>query len=246
MIQGPVLAGQAAAPEGTIYPAANPKGHYQDEEKLPDWGGLWAVQFQRRVAGAPAPEQIQPKGKYKEDLEKERAYQDAHHGEPLREVSYCAPPGTPGIMSVGQYPFEFLFTPGRVTILAEAYTGERRIYTDGRSHLPPDEIEPSFFGDSIGHWEGDTLVVNTIGIKTTTQIAGVGHSDKLVVDERIHLDPANKDVLIDEITSTDPEALEKPYHQTVRYARHRDWDMQEYICENDRNTIAPDGTVNFK
>ena len=72
----------------------------------------------------------------------------------------CLPPGMPGIM--GQpYPMEFLMTPGQVTIVIEAYNQIRHIYTDGRP-LPADP-DPTFYGTSVGHWEGDTLVAETVG-----------------------------------------------------------------------------------
>ena len=244
------LAGQPAAPPtGPVHPAATPKGNYAALNNLPDWGGVWIVAFQRRAAGAPAApaqEPIKPKGAYKERVEAGRAYAAAHNGEPLLDVSSCTAPGTPSIMGTGQYPIEFLFTPGRVTTLHEAWTGQRRIYTDGRGHIPADELELSFYGDSIGHWEGDTLVVNTIGMKPSTKVSGVGHSPKQVVDERIHLDPNDKDVLIDEITVTDPDALEQPYKYSVRYGRHRDLELLEFICaENDRNGLGADGRAIF-
>jgi hypothetical protein len=69
----------------------------------------------------------------------------------------CLPPGMPGIM--GQpYPMEFLLTPGQVTILIEAYQQVRHIYTDGRKLPPQGEPQPWWYGYSVGHWEGDTLV----------------------------------------------------------------------------------------
>src|SRR5579863_2715548 len=74
----------------------------------------------------------------------------------------CLPPGMPGIM--GQpYPIEVLMTPGLVTIVTEAYTQVRHIYTDGRP-LPQDP-DPSFDGTSVGRWEGDTLIVETAGFE---------------------------------------------------------------------------------
>ena len=66
----------------------------------------------------------------------------------------------PGIM--GQpYPMEFLLTPGQVTIVIEAYNQIRHIYTDGRPL--PEDPDPTFYGTSVGHWEGDTLVAETVG-----------------------------------------------------------------------------------
>src|SRR5262249_21322229 len=75
------------------------------------------------------------------------------------ETANCLPPGTPGIMTQ-PYPYEFLITPGQVTIISEAYTQVRRIYTDGRP-LPGDP-DPTFYGTSVGHWENDTLVAETV------------------------------------------------------------------------------------
>jgi len=245
---GQAAAGQPAGPPpGPVYPAATPKGSYAALNNLPDWGGVWIVAQQRRAAGAPAPEAATPKGKYKEQFDNAVAYAKAHNGEPLRVVSNCTAPGVPYIMTVGQYPIEWLFTPGRVTMLAEAWTGQRRIYTDGRKHIAPDDAELSFYGDSIGHWEGDTLVIETINMKPSNQIAtNVFHSDKMVVSERVHLDAENKDILVDEITVTDPEALEKPFHQTIRYQRRRDLEPLEFICaENDRNGLDAEGKAGF-
>ena len=74
----------------------------------------------------------------------------------------CLPPGLPGIMSQ-PYPLEFLLTPGKVTIISEAYTQVRHIYTDGRP-LPADP-DPTFYGTSIGHWDDDTLVVESVGFE---------------------------------------------------------------------------------
>src|SRR5262249_43817992 len=93
----------------------------------------------------------------------------------------CLPPGMPGIM--GQpYPMEFLMTPGKVTIIIEAYTQVRHIYTDGRSL--PEDPDPKFFGTSIGHWQGDTLVAETVGFNDHVQLArGVPHSDKMKIVE---------------------------------------------------------------
>src|SRR5436190_14449620 len=91
----------------------------------------------------------------------------------------CLPPGMPGIM--GQpYPMEFLLTPGKVTIVIEAYTQVRHIYTDGRAR--PEEPDPKFFGTSVGRWEGDTLVVETVGFNDVVQVArGVPHGDKMKI-----------------------------------------------------------------
>jgi hypothetical protein len=157
----------------------------------------------------------------------------------------CLPPGMPGIM--GQpYPMEFLLTPGKVTIVIEAYTQVRHIYTDGRP-LPADP-DPKFFGTSIGRWEGDTLVAETVGFTDHVQLArGVGHSDRMKIVERFRL--ADPDTMTIETTITDPEALAEPYTTRATLRRHRDWTISEYICEeNNRNFIDQTGKagVNLK
>ena len=238
----------AAPPSGPVYPAANPKGHYTPLNALPDWGGVWVLKFNRPAPGAPPREKPDPKGKYLDAYNAAKKAADANNGEMPRQGSYCNAPGVPYIMGVGQYPMEFLFTPGRVTTLHEAWTGQRRIYTDGRPHPPEDELDPSFYGHSTGHWEGDTLVVDTVGLKDTTSIAtGIGHSEKMKVTERIHLAKGDPNTMIDEMTITDPEALTKPFHQEYQYTRHRDLELLEFICaENDRNPLNDKGTAGLK
>ncbi len=237
-----------AAPENPVYPAANPKGHYTPLNALPDWGGVWVLKFNRPAPGAPPREKPDPKGKYLAAYEAAKKSAEANNGEMPRQGSYCNAPGVPYIMGVGQYPMEFLFTPGRVTTLHEAWTGQRRIYTDGRKHPPEDELDPSFYGHSLGHWEGDTLVVDTVGLKDTTSIAtGIGHSEKMQVTERIHLAKGDPNTMIDEMTITDPEALNKPFHQEYQYTRHRDLELLEFICaENDRNPLNDKGTAGLR
>jgi hypothetical protein len=150
----------------------------------------------------------------------------------------CLPPGMPGIM--GQpYPMEFLLTPGKVTIVIEAYTQVRHIYTDGRP-LPQDP-DPKFFGTSIGRWEGDTLVVETVGFSDHVQHArGVPHSDKMKIVERFRL--TDPDGMTIETTISDPVVLTAPYTTSASLRRHRNWTVSEYICEeNNRNYVDPTG-----
>jgi len=150
----------------------------------------------------------------------------------------CLPPGMPGIM--GQpYPMEFLLTPGKVTVIIEAYTQVRHIYTDGRT-LPQDP-DPKFFGTSIGHWEGDTLVAETVGFSDHVQLArGVPHGDKMKIVERFRL--TDPDTMTIETTITDPVVLAKPYTTVNTLRRHRNWTISEYICEeNNRNYVDQSG-----
>jgi len=150
----------------------------------------------------------------------------------------CLPPGMPGIM--GQpYPMEFLLTPGKVTIVIEAYTQVRHIYTDGRSL--PDEPDPKFFGTSIGRWEGDTLVAETVGFNDHVQHArGVPHGEKMKIVERFRL--SDPDTMSIETTISDPAVLTMPYTTTASLRRHRNWTISEYVCEeNNRNSVDSSG-----
>ncbi|HVB87092.1 MAG TPA: hypothetical protein VNK23_10570 [Candidatus Dormibacteraeota bacterium] len=161
----------------------------------------------------------------------------AHAGEDTSAAN-CLPPGMPEIM--GQpYPYEFLMTPGQVTIVGEAYMIVRHIYTDGRP-LPKDP-DPTFFGSSVGHWEGKTLVVDSVGFSPATTIDMITpHSDKMRIVERFKLlDPDTMQITT---TVIDPIALTHPYTTTRILKRHRDWTIDEYICEqNNRNSTTSTG-----
>jgi hypothetical protein len=233
----------AADGQGNAPGAAFPKGHYASLNALPDWGGVWTLNFP--APGTPR-ERPSLKGQYLKDYQAWQHAVETQHGQVTRNGSYCRPPGMPGIMAVGQYPIEFLFTPGRVTIHHEAWMQWRNIYTDGRPH--PDDWDATFAGHSVGHWDGSTLVVDTVGIKALTELmAGMKHSAKLHLTERIHLAKDDPNTLIDELTAEDPEALEKPWHNTLTFKRSRDMDLLEFVCaENDRNPVDSSGHTGFE
>jgi hypothetical protein len=228
-----------AAGEG----AAHPKGKYHELDALPDWGGIWFV------SGGASDHQavVEPKlkGEYLERRQQWLTDARANDGVVRRTRSNCSPPGMPRIMRLGQYPYEFIFAPGRVTINQEAWMQTRTIWTDGRAH--EEDPDPTFMGDSIGHWEGDTLVVDTIGISDELEIdTGFPHSPEFRLTERIRLDPANPDILINEMRMEDPEALTEPFEITVRYRRDRYGKLLEFQCsENDRNPVNEEGETEY-
>ncbi|HTW67278.1 MAG TPA: hypothetical protein VME17_21810 [Bryobacteraceae bacterium] len=230
----------AAPPTPAADASTLPGGTYESIPKLPPMSGIWEMTFGRGGFGRPAPLPFTPKY--------EAIMQAYEAGGPKEQPSAnCVPPGMPGIMSQ-PYPIEILFTPGMVTVIAEAYMQVRHIYTDGRKH--PDDPDLTFNGNSIGHWEGDTLVVDSIGFTPDTPLGmnmGMRHSDKMHIVERFHL----KDPMLLEVTTTidDPEALTKPWTRTISYAKHPDWVLDEYICQqNNRNSADPSGKagINLK
>ncbi|MEJ1965089.1 MAG: hypothetical protein WDO56_27510 [Gammaproteobacteria bacterium] len=236
-----VVCGAGDAGQGDRKGAAYPKGHYAALDKLPDWGGIWTITF-----GGPGSKREAPslKGKYLTDYQTWKKDADAHNGAGKKKGDNCTPPGMPYIMGVGQYPIEFMFTPGRVTIHHEAWMQWRNIFTDGRAHA---DTEPSFYGDSTGKWEGNTLLVDTVNVKDTVPLSGgMYHSDKIRITERFHLDAKDADQLVIEVTVADPEALEKPYTNVYTFTRSREYNLLEFICaENDRNKLDDEGNTTF-
>lgn len=222
--------------------AAFPKGTYASLDALPDWGGVWVGE------GAITKEEPKRKGEYLKAYEEQMEMRVKGIAIP-NPFSNCLPRGMPSMMALGVYPIEFLFTPGRVTLHLETWMQWRFIWTDGRTH--PEDLDPSFSGHSIGHWEGDTLVVETVGVKEDTVIAGrgsrqKGHGPNMKVIERIHLDPNDPDTLIDEMTVIDPDALEEPFKQTLVFKRSREMKVEEFVCaENDRNPVDSGGNSEY-
>ncbi|MCP5145246.1 MAG: hypothetical protein H6978_10580 [Gammaproteobacteria bacterium] len=156
-------------------------------------------------------------------------------------VQTCHWPGMPAILSY-PYPFEILHTPGRITMIYEAESQVRRIYLDRDEHLPFDELDPSYNGDSIGHWEGNTLVIDTIGFNTHATVWGdLPHSEDMRIVERMAY--VDEDTVHSEVTITDPQAFKQPITRTLVYSKRPDWRIREYSCmENNRD--APDAQGN--
>jgi len=223
---------------------AAPSNPYAALAKLPDWSGVWDVTRAPPQPGETPPAQPKLTPKYEKQWAKYQALNKKQKGlNFVSEVASCIPPGVPQSMTE-PYPIEFLFTPGRVTILIETDSLTRRIYTDG-SPLP-ENPDPSYQGTSVGHWEGDTLVVETSGIlPETSPLNGInGHSDKLHITERIHL--LNPDRLEITTTRTDPAVFLEPYTTKTSYKRHRDWKIMEYVCEqNNHDALDAKGNAAF-
>lgn len=241
----PVAAQQVENSGQGAWPASAEHVDFAALNALPDWRGIWAPMLGRM----PKTEVPQLKGKYKTHYDEIQTLIKSGDPEALLKVerrsSACEPPGMPGIMTQ-PYNIEFLFTPGRVTMIQEAYMQVRRIFTDGRPL--PEEPDPTYNGFSTGRWGGGTLVVTTVGLREGGTMGrwGITYSDQVKVTERIHLDPKDKDVLIVENIFEDPKALAAPWHSTYLFTRQRNLDQLEFICaQNDRNPISEAGDVEF-
>lgn len=157
-------------------------------------------------------------------------------GQPLfTGYTDCLPDGMPAMM-MAMFPMQVLSTPGQITIIEEAYRQVRYIYLD-QPQEPAEEAEPGFWGHSVGHWSGDTLVVNTVGIKENIRFRDAPHSARMQIDERIRL--LTPDRFEDRITVTDPVYLETPWTFTWSYQRRPGYRMLEYVCEANREYQDP-------
>lgn len=217
----------------------------------PDISGLWLLespngypnfQFTSARVGDPQNPPLTPKyaAVYQERIEAQA--KGAPIGDP---TAACFPPGAPRVM-FAPYPFEILQTPGRVTFVHEYPGDARRIFTDGRGHPSAGELTPTYYGHSIGRWEGDTLVVDTVGLtdKTNLDISGVPHSTELHIVERLR--KVSPKVLEVQITVDDALALSQPWTTTKRYTA-ASGEIQEYVCEeNNRNRPDQRGVTTAK
>jgi hypothetical protein len=186
------------------------------------------------------------KAEYAKTYEARRAAEAAatKRGEPLATAAVgCVPYGMPSMMSVAVYPIEIIQTPKQITIVAEAFSEVRRIYMD-KPQLPIDEVPPGYYGRSVGRWEGDTLVVDTVGIKPSVQYQRMPHSDQMRITERIRIIAPN--ILHDQITIQDPVVLDKPYTYTLAYRRLPEYEMVEFVCDNNREYVDEQGVVRLK
>lgn len=203
--------------------------------QLPDWKGIWEIDW-RNERGSPPRPGVKLRPEYQRRLDDYRAGQAEGRNLQTQNAN-CVPPGLPGIMSQ-PYPIEFLYQPDKVVLLTEAFMQYRHIWTDGRAH--PEDPDLTFHGHSVGQWEGDTLVVETVGLREENLLVpGVGHSDQLRIVERIRrVDPDWMEI---ETTLIDPEVFTEPYTSTTSYKRI-EGDLREYIClENNHSGADAEG-----
>lgn len=143
-------------------------------------------------------------------------------------IAKCVPPGVPAIYFF-IFPMEIMQIPGRVVMLFEYGNYIRQIFMDGRKHQ---NLTPLWMGDSIAHWENDTLVVDTNGFNEKTWLDNEGHphSDALRVVERIHR--TDHDHLVDKISIDDPKTYTQTLTATREFKLQPDWNIAEFVCED--------------
>jgi hypothetical protein len=199
----------AGAPAGTVPPPRpvlvldGREGRPENAPKLtPEYLAKWEVIRKSRMAGS---DEYDPNAR-------------------------CVSAGMPNMMSM-TYGMEIQQTRDRITIYGELNDVYRRIYLDGRKPSAKVLDDPTFAGYSTGHWEGDTLVVDTVAIREDTLFDTFSpHSDQFTVRERIRF--VSPGVIEDRITSTDPKALVEPFTavRTYRKASPPNDELREFSC----------------
>jgi hypothetical protein len=249
-----VLASLSLAFSAGAQPAATPaavagvKPPPRAANGKPDLSGIWILtsalplfEGEEALAAARAqdaalgrtPPAVEPPP-YKPEPEAKRQEYLARRGidDPMGR---CLLTGVPRI----QYrplPLEIVQLPNRVIILYEIHHAFRIIPTDGTPH--PADLEPSYLGDSVGHWEGDTLVVDVTGFNDKTWLAGVGtiHSEQLRVTERYTRDTF--DTIRYEVTMEDPVVFTKPWRMAETFRLRPNERIREYECIESNEDIV--------
>jgi hypothetical protein len=225
--------------------------HAFDESKYPSWRGPW-----QQLAGSrnsswdpskPAGAQQAPLTAEYQAIFAASLRKEAEGGVEADPTRRCIPAGFPRVMMAVR-PLEIVITPQATYFMLQEFNTLRRIHTDGRKF--PSDLEPSYTGYSIGEWQDsrhdgkyDTLVIETRAIRGphTYDASGIPfHQDgEAVVSEKIHADPANPDILHDEITTVD-HALTRPWTVTRSFGRAApqallDW--SEHLCIEDAGRV---------
>jgi len=234
-------AGAPATPPGPAPRLPDNKEAYGVNAGKPDFGGLakgmWNVPYIINMSGqgtnpdgsapveVPCNAEAQKIFKYRQDTE----MKDDPEG-------FCLPPGVPRMMYT-PYPTEIFQLPDRILFIYEGGAHVWRIiWMDGRKHSP--DPNPTYLGESIGHWEGDTLVVDAIGFNERTWLdaAGHPHGEKLHVTERFTR--PNMNTLRLEATIEDPDYYTRPWTVVTTATWRPDQELLEYICQENNRDLS--------
>jgi hypothetical protein len=222
---------------------------------LPDWsgawtrttGGFWETTPEQAFEPAPPPDSPRRQPPYTPKFE--AIYRDNlariaadRFPDP---ISICGTPaGWPRMLALPDA-YEFVVRPEQTWLLSENGPNTVRVYTDGRELPAPEDLWATYTGNNVGHWEDDTLVFRSVGLKgvgaTILARSGVVMSDQLETTTRIRL--AGPDRLLVTLVLEDAEALTRPWPVAFTYTRlPADSTVYDYACaENNRNPVTSDG-----
>jgi hypothetical protein len=166
-----------------------------------------------------------------------RRLMDYDEGHPYAHNSTrCVTDGMPSAASTPpELPLEIVETPDQVVVLYEYFTVFRKIHLNTQH---PEDPDPTYMGNAVGHWEGDTLVVDTIAITDQTQVLSIiPHSEDLHVVERLRR--TGMDTMEDRVTLEDPKTFTKPWTLVYQFKRVPGAQLGEFICDNGTNRNLP-------
>lgn len=210
--------------------------NWHGDPGAPDLSGVWVL-AESPTAPRTSREGWQPwppplKGRFATTWKKRVA--DAAAGKRTDDpVRGCLPPGMPRYLTGTRTPLLIMQTPKRITLYRDGDT-PKRIWLDGRSFPSTADLEAFPNGNSIGRYEGQDLVIESIGLTDLPiDSTGVPHSDQLKIVTRYHR--VDGQTLRISLVLTDPEAFSRPMTATVLYRRYSDplWEPQEFICTPD-------------
>jgi hypothetical protein len=222
-------------------------GARSQDMKYPDLRGQWlrASGVQWDSSKPPGRGQQAPLTAEYQAIYEAGLAEQAGGGQSYNPQVRCMPPGLPRAM-IAYEPVEVLVTPDITYVQIQGLGGVRRIYTDGRDW--PANLQPSLLGTSIGRWADtkgsgtlDALEVETRGFKGPRLVENTGiplhHDNQTVIKERIRLDPADPNLLHDEVTLID-HALTRPWSVTRDFRRAAKTVWTEFLCNEHNNMVT--------
>lgn len=242
--EGNIALGEAQASAWGLYQslraAAGGDGMLQ-LDNMPDWSGLWtregpplfdSAQSMDDLTTAP----LRPAALAELQARRARSAEGIEYD----PISDCSPPGFPRWLAI---PFlrEFVVTPSQTWLTSETVNNVRRIYTDGRAHTPPEDAYPLWYGDSIGFWSDQRLVIHTSQIRENIfHRNDPRHSDQIEVVEV--WEKVNADTIYVDTWSYDPVTLETPWYTRHTYRKLSNPDNAIRIgywhCNENENNVV--------
>jgi hypothetical protein len=206
--------------------------------KLPDWSGIWLAEglepgidgfstarppaFVMGLPGVPWNETTMAR------LQAELAVNPELQSEPAAGWGYP-------LMMDGPPPLQFVITPDE-TLILNTYRDLRHVYTDGRLHPPEEDRWPTTWGNSVGRWDGDTLVIDTVSVREPNKYFEISAwlSDQARYSERLRMVAPNR--IEGEMTIVDPATLSQPWVVKLNYTRADGWDRLIHDSYNNDRT----------
>jgi hypothetical protein len=246
--------GQRSADQSTTVASAPAAGTVDPMQGLPDWSGVWAevgnTIFDHASVVPPGgnanAEGVREYPPLSDEFERIYVANLALKEQGLLPdpITNCGiPAGFPRIFNLPDV-YEFVVRPEETWILTENGPNVMRIYTDGREHPAPEDRWLTFTGDSVGHWEGDTLVFSTIAVRNEGTIidrTGLVLSDEMTAQTRMR--KLDSGLIELEMVIEDPVGLTEPWRVSMQYERLPDGTrVYDYACaENNRNPVTEEG-----